>query len=82
MALTTKDTKAFPTRAILLGFARDACHLSLRRAQGLLGQVFDAVAKTRREIRRFARAHPDFAKAATVLTSVFDQQVALLQGTK
>lgn len=82
MALTMNATKAFPTRAVLLGFARNSCHLSLRRAAGLLDQVFDAVMKTRREIRRFARAHSDFAQAATTLTNVFDQQAALLQRTK
>ncbi len=82
MALTMQESKAFPTRAILLGFARAGCYLSLRRAQGLLDQVLSAVAKARREIRRFARAHPDFATAATTLTNVFDQQVALLQHDK
>ncbi len=82
MALTMKETKAFPTRAILLGFARSTCHLSLRRGEELLDQVFDAVAKTRREIRRYARLHADFVGAAKVLVSVFDQQAALLRHTK
>ncbi len=47
-----------------------------------LNTVLDAVEQTRRELRRFARAHRDFAGAAQALTSVFDQQAALLRDAK
>ena len=82
LALTLQESKAFPARAVLLKFARVACHLALRRAQALLEKVLDAVARTRPEIRRFARAQPDFAGAAQALVGVFDQQAALLRGAR
>jgi serine/threonine-protein kinase HipA len=82
MALTMQESKAFPTRAELLKFARLVCHLSLRRATALLERVLDAVEQTRSELRRFARAHREFAAAAKALTSVFDQQAALLRDAK
>ncbi len=82
LALTMHGSKAFPARAVLLEFARLACNLSLRRSRILLDQVLDAVEQTRRELRRFARAHREFAAAAKALTSVFDQQAALLRDAK
>jgi serine/threonine-protein kinase HipA len=73
LALTLGDSKAFPNRAQLTAFGRQACGLGKARVEALLADVGNGVRKARREIARYQTIHRDFTDAGGLLMAAFER---------
>jgi serine/threonine-protein kinase HipA len=73
LALTLANSKQFPSRAALTAFARSACGLSAARVKQVLERVERGVRAAQRDMRRYAKEHPDFAPAAERLSAAWER---------
>lgn len=77
MALEIDGSKAYPTLAQLMGFARSACGLSKQTAAGVMHQVAQGVALALNEMQHYAASKPDFATSAAHFSQVFREGISL-----
>jgi serine/threonine-protein kinase HipA len=80
LALTLGGERQFPSRKSLMKFSRQACGLSSRRAEMIVGRVVAGVRSAGADMASYALAHPDFAEAARRFGEVYAQGVASLEG--
>jgi serine/threonine-protein kinase HipA len=73
LALTLANSKQFPSRAALTAFGRSACGLSAARVKQTLERVEQGVRAAQRDMRRYAKEHPEFAPAAERLSAAWER---------
>ena len=80
LALTLAESKSFPDRKRLINFAHTACNLKASTTIDLLNRVVAGVKRTIKDVRRFAKRHPDFAPAGARLIAAFECGAARVEG--
>jgi len=76
LALTVADSKSFPDRKRLTSFARTACNLKPATTIDLLDRVVAGVKRAIKDVRHYAKRHPDFAPAGARLIGAFENGAA------
>jgi serine/threonine-protein kinase HipA len=73
LALTLAGSKEFPDRKRLVAFARQHCSLAEAKANELLERVAHGVTQAIKDLRRYAKGHRDFQKAAVHFVKAFER---------
>jgi serine/threonine-protein kinase HipA len=80
LALTLAESKTFPDRKRLMAFARTACNLKAATTIGLLNRVVAGVKRAIKDVRGYAKRHPDFAPTGARLVAAFESGTARVEG--
>jgi serine/threonine-protein kinase HipA len=80
LALTLAESKSFPDRKRLMTFARIACNLKAATTIDLLNRVVAGVKRAIKDVRKYAKRHPDFAPAGARLIAAFESGAARVEG--
>lgn len=75
LALTLRDSKAFPDRGTLVAFGREACGLTAAKVRGALRRIEAAIQRVQAEIERYSAGHRDFARTGERLIAAMRRGV-------